>query len=167
MCSGWNITGKSLCTFSKAVGVCWAFPFLRIKLLLAAWLTTLAWPGMPLLTWPWSNYVWNVKLPESEFEDFNLLAASTVFEKVRLVQITGKMVSYSHFAEDRLCIQEEPNRNWLSHFFFNTKLFELIILSSTRGIAKHKYGMVFQGHCIENTYNQTRKKKCHLLIKAH
>lgn len=144
MCSGWNITGMSLCTFSKAVGVCWAFPFLRIKLLLADWLIPLAWPGMPLLTWPWSNYVWNVKLPESELENFSLLAASTIFEKVRLVQITGKMVSYSHFAEDTLCSRETKQKLVVS-FFFNTKLFELIILSSTRGIAKHKYGMVFQG----------------------
>lgn len=100
MCSGWNITGMSLCTFSKAVG-----------------LATLAWPWMPLLTRPWSNYVWNVKLQESELEDFSLLAASTIFEKIRLVQITGKMVSYSHLAEDTLCSRGTKQKLVVSFFF--------------------------------------------------
>lgn len=146
MCSGWNITGMSLCTFSKAVG-----------------LTTLAWPGMPLLTRPWSNYVWNVKLPESELEDFSLLAASTIFEKVRLVQITGKMISYSHFAEDTLCSRETKQKLVVS-FFFNTKLFELIILSSTRG-TQIWHGVSRLLHRKHLQPNQ--KKKCHLLIKTH
>lgn len=68
------------------------------------------------------------------------MTASTIFEKVRLLQITANIGPYSHSAEDRLCVQAKSNRNLLSLFLIPIS-FELIILSSTRVIAKYKHGV--------------------------